>query len=456
MAKLKYAIGGTMDNPLLIGQGDDAGDGSGTGDTNLGIITPYQAVENAMQQELPENVLNVFSQTPPEVRQAAENFVNSNYEVTDQTTKNFGGSASSSSTSKDFSTSNVGRSMPDGQMMDINSVGAGMISPNNGQLTGSLSELATTISPASVQNLQNFANLKNSTLGSALLDVLGIVTQYAINPAPHVVGLVQGIASAMSPDIAKGFNDLKGIPQKEAAAAGRMAVTMSQTLQQFNDKEKSQLGLYSGALALGLDPENMATNTDVVAVQTNNGIQTGVLSGTPGQGFSHVTLANGDIVSTKSIVGTLDRGILDETKENYSFAVGRNMASIAAPSKEVEAMSKAMSPDFGIDDTPDDTINTALGGYDYSTEGNLGFDDTDSSSGENTDVSSEVDSFSDMGGFDVDDAMGGDAGGDDGTSDTAGDSDGISDTDGSGFKRGGFVKKRKGKKKKKRRSLASR
>ena len=424
-----------------------------------------------MQQELPENVLNFMSQIPDQTKQVAADFVNSNYEITDQTTKNFGSGTASSNTSKDFSGSNVGRSMPDGTIMDTNSAAAGMINPNSGQLTGSLAELSRTISPASVQNLENFAALKDSLLGNALLDVLGIVTQYAINPAPGPIAVVQGLASIMSPEVAKGFNDLKGIPQKEAAAAGRIATTMSQTLQQMSDKDIAQLGLYSAALNMGLDPANMPDNQNVVSVQTTNGIQAGVLSGVPGQGFSHVTLANGDIIGTENIVTGLNKDNIPGIKEQYDFAVSRNMESAIAPPQEAGDIGKAMSPDFGIDDTPDDVpdyggftgAESVLGGGDADPGGMTG---AGAAGAGGYSSGSDLEGYSDTGGFDE---GGGDGGGDSGGS-SGGDSggDAASDTGASGpdggvggpgdFKRGGFVKKRKGKKKKKnmRRGLAGR
>ena len=423
----KYAVGGMTDDLLKTGGADP----------NLGIISPYQAVQNAMQQELPENVFSALSQAPEEDKQAVANFVNSNYVVSDETTKAMG------ETAKNFAGSTFGRSTPDDAPIDINSISAGMITPKDGQLRGSLSELANVVTPASAQNTKNFGALKDSLIGNALLDVLGIVTQYAINPAPGPISVVQGIASIMSPEVAKGFNDLKGIPQKEAAAAQRMAVTMNYSLQQMTPEQQAQVGLYSTAKAMGLDPANMPANQSVVSVNTPLGEQLGILSGTPGKGFSHVSLADGSIISTNSIKDTLnlDPDVYNNTVQITEDAVGRAMASAVAPPEEAGEIGKAMQGGpggFGTDDTPDDTTNAALGGYDYSDEGSM-------------DIGSGMDE-----GFDVADAMGGDAGGDTGTSDTAGDSDGISDTEGSGFKHGGFVHKRKGKKKKKRRSLASR
>ena len=418
----KYATGGTTDNLLL----------TSSENPEPGIITPFQAVEAAMQKELEPPVLEAMAQIPQDQLQTVSNYVNSNYEVTDQTAKNFGGST-------------MGRSPADGSIIDSNTVAAGMINPNSGQLTGSLAELARTVSDASVQNLQNFASLKDSLLGNAFLDIMGIVTNFAINPAPHVVGLVQGLASVMSPEISKGFQSLQGIPQKEAAAAGRIATTMSQTLQQMSDKEKAELGLYSAALGMGLDPANMPANQSVVSVQTSNGIQAGILNGAIDAPFAHVTLANGDIIGKDNIVAGLNKDNLGRIQESYNFAVGRNMESAIAPPPEVEAMTKSMGPNFGTDDTPDD--ETSLQSYDYSTEGSF---DTNTNTND--------------GGFDVGDSMGGDAGGADGTSDSGGDA--ASDTGASGpdggvggpgdFRHGGFVHKRKGKKKKARRGLAGR
>lgn len=428
----KYAIGGATDNLLLTSPENP----------EPGIITPFQAVETAMQQELDPPVLNALSQIPQEQLQTVANFTNYNYEVADETAKN-------------FATSNVGRSAPDGTMIDSNTVAAGMINPNSGQLTGSLGELARTISDASVQNLQNFADLRNSLLGNAFLDIMGLVVSTAINPAPHVVGLVQGLASVMSPEIAKGFNDLKGIPQKEAAAAGRIATTMGQTLQQFTDLEKAELGLYSAALAMGLDPANMPANQSVVSVQTSNGIQAGILNGAIDAPQAHVTLANGDIISKENIVAGLNKDNIGNIKDNYDFAVSRNMASIPAPQPETEAIGKTMSSSFGTDDTPDDTINSSLLGYDYSTEGSFdpgpssgyggGGSDVDSSGIGNTDGADSGTGGGDSSGG------GSDAASDTGATGPDGGVDGPGD-----FKHGGFVHKRKSKKKKVRRGLAGR
>jgi len=422
----KYAVGGMTDDLLKTG-------GNGQSDPNLGIISPYQAVQNAMQQELPEDVFSALSQAPEQDKQAVANFVNSNYQVSDETTKNFAGST-------------FGRSYPDDAPIDINSIAAGMIAPKDGQLRGSLSELARTITPASAQNTKNFGALKDSLIGNALLDVLGIMTQYALNPAPGPISIVQGIASIMSPEVAKGFNDLKGIPQKEAAAAQRIANTMNYSLQQLTPEQISQVGLYSTATAMGLDPANMPANQSIVSVNTNIGEQLGILSGTPGKGFSHVSLADGSIISTNSIKDTLNLNpdVYNNTVQITEDMISRNMESAIAPPEAAGEIASAMQGGpggFGSDDTPDDTINSGLGGYDYSSEGDFGFGDSGGDTG---------------GGEESGNSDGADSGGSGAAADT-----GASGPDGGvggpgDFKRGGFVQKRKKKKKKKRRGLAGR
>jgi len=232
---------------------------------------------------------------------------------------------------------------------------------------------------------------------------------------------------------------------------------MNYSLQQMTPEELAQVGLYSTAKAMGLDPANMPSNQSVVSVNTPLGEQLGVLSGTPGKGFSHVTLADGSIISTDNIKNTLnlDPDVYSKTIQITEDAVGRAMASAVAPPEEAAEIGKAMQGGpggFGTDDTPDDTTNAALGGYDYSDEGDLGFGGAGSLSQAGLDSFDTGDDGGNAGGNS-------EAGG--ASADSVGESMGAEAPEGDNaapgdFKHGGFVHKRKYKKKKKRRGLAGR
>lgn len=426
-----------------------------------------------LQGFMPKSIINNATEEEKSAIENYENNVVSNYGISTAPTEG-GGEPSGDGQTGSVSTTNTISNAPG---------------------TGSIQELMSYPTNSNVQGLKDFGNLLNSELGKAALQGFGWLTSLAINPgqvAP-VVGLVQrGVGMAekalLGPDakIAKGFAELRDIPTIQANIANRAVRSFEYDISELSDEQKGDINTIAEAMEIA-DAQNIDINDPNTVVSITDRGETVVSRG--GKYGAHFN-RNGDIVGDPRTAVPKDK--VKETVEKVK-EIGNNMATRSHPdtdySKEdpgqtqfggwggptsgaeaaglsgpVADVSGAMTANFGLPDDDDieednkpdyggftgaesvlgDTnqsnINSNLEAFDYGNDGATG----------NTGNVGGMEE-----GFDVADAMGGNAGGNDGTADSSG-SDGISDDAGSGFKHGGFVHKRKYKKKKKRRGLAGR
>lgn len=386
---------------------------------------------------------------------------------------------------------------------------------------GSLSSLMDNPSLENLQGLQNFAALNDTMLGRAMLDALGAMLDFAINPAPGPIGLVQGVAGKMesyfsgTSKISDSLKSFSSIPKMEAIAANRAAIAMNYSFNNMTPEEVENISLvsYFDALSAATKDINPINDPTIEAVGyldgkpainvkgTFGGVRTydaklGGWIATYGGKFTPKTKEELEIAAKKrgevrTLVRTaaaLNNPVDPQTEAeigggrtgpemSYGAAI-INSALAYDPEDLPDEIDAAFSynpadlpdeieaaksfnpsagvPNFGEDDDDEEDTVTSITGPETSTSIGPGFSFNDDAGGDGGGSGGGTGGTSGTsGGFDVADAMGGNAGGIDGTSDSSG-SDGISDDAGSGFKRGGFVHKRKTKKKKTRRGLASR
>lgn len=356
--------------------------------------------------------------------------------------------------------------------------------------TGDIQTLMSYPTAANVQGLKNFGELKDTDAGKAFLSLMGGVVSAGMNPGQYapVVGLVQRGVSMLEPalfgtnNIGKGFAELRDIPLMQANMASRAVRSFEYDMANLTPEQKSTLNTVIEAMEIGEINDIDITAPGVTVGKTDRG-ETVV----KGAGkFAAAYNRAGEIVGDKIVSPVDPKDVKEGTKtagkvvNNMNFAADPN----TNPSREDPGVTQGFGggplsaseafgitnpaislgenfgvpddddieednkPDYGgftgaesvLGDTNQSNINSNLEAFDYGNDGATG----------NTDNVGSMEE-----GFDVADAMGGNAGGNDGTADSSG-SDGISDTEGSGFKHGGFVKKRKYKKKKTRRGLAGR
>jgi hypothetical protein len=352
--------------------------------------------------------------------------------------------------------------------------------------TGSVAELAAYPTDANIAGLKSFASLADSYAGRAMLSVMGQVVANAINPPTKITSAAQNIAGFMERNlqgtnkIAESLNSLSSIPMVQANAANRAAISYENSFKDLSPQQRSNINtvatLQQVGNVLGQDIVNDPSITKGTLSNGQVGFKgTGAFAAT--YGVNPVT-GQVEIVGGEKFSKTLDEKELEDVTKTISTANANvNEAMSLSPSlspAQQQALGAGLtgpetfasfndSPTIGgpnlgyeVADIPDET--TAPGGindpspapnysreaFDYSNDGSTGTTDSIGTSGMDQ-------------GFDVADAMGGDAGGGTG-SDSVGESMGADGgTDGVGdFKRGGFVQKRKYKKKKKRRGLAGR
>lgn len=387
---------------------------------------------------------------------------------------------------------------------------------------GSLSSLMDNPSLENLQGLQNFAALNDTMLGRAMLDALGAMLDFAINPAPGPIGLAQGIAAGLeskmlgTSKISDSLKSFSSIPRQEAIAANRAAIAMNYSFNNMTPEEVENISLvsYFGALSAATKDTNPINDPTIESVGYLDGKPAINVKGTFGGVRTYDPQLGGWIATYGGKYTAKTKEELEEAakKRNEVRTLVRTAAALNNPvdpqteaeigggrtgpemsygaaiinsaltydpedlpdeidaafsynpadlPDEIEA-AKSFNPSAGVpnfgedDDDDEEDAVTSITGPETSTSIGPGFSFNDDAGGDGGGSGGGTGGTSGTsGGFDVADAMGGNAGGIDGTSDSSG-SDGISDDAGSGFKRGGFVHKRKTKKKKTRRGLASR
>lgn len=358
---------------------------------------------------------------------------------------------------------------------------------------GSLSSLMDNPSRDNLQGLQNFAALNDTMLGRAMLDAMGAMLDFAINPAPHVVGLVQGIAGGLESNllgtskIADSLASFKSIPRMEALAANRAAISMNYDFNNMTPQQVDNIGLvsYFDAIAAATGDKNVMNDPTITAVGRVNGqpaIQVqGPLGGVrvrdnTGTGSGWISVLGGKftpvdekdlekaredrakVTKNARYAAALNNPVDPDTEANIGGGrtgpeMGTNVAPIAPA---VLSITAAMTDAFGTDDTEDDEGTNPNAGRGSVAESVA---EADISGGRNDGGDSDpggyggaVDAGTPGGGFDAIDPGGYNDAQSAGTpSESSVDSSFSSD-----YKLGGLVKRRNTQNKKTRRGLASR
>jgi len=316
----------------------------------------------------------------------------------------------------------------------------GDASDTQADTTVSVSELSSIPSEQNLASLQSFASIPSSIIGIAD-QLMG----QAINPlgrASAPLGLAQrGIANVMGIN----FDQINTIASVQQQQAKTNALQMANQLANMAPAVKAELAVLAQLQAAGIDPESLTANQQAVsfADPVTGAPTVGVAYGTPGKGFSHVGVPSSYM--SMEVVAGIDKSTI---------------SPIGPPSQEaLDEMSTAADVQAAVGSTtPAEDMFGGITGYgNQDVDSMMGFGNANHGYGGGVGSNDGDNDGSNDGGDGNSAGQGDGAGtGSGGGTDAAGDP-GEGDGDGSVFKHGGFVKKRrKPKRDNKRRGLASR
>ena len=321
---------------------------------------------------------------------------------------------------------------------------------------GSVSELMSNPSTASLGALAGFGQMLDSPLGLATLSAVNRGISMAMTPSTgYMTALMKG-AAALSPTISKGFDVLSNIATTDAVTAKNATMAMEVELGNLSPAELTDLNTYSAHAAIsaatGYDP---TTDPSVTAIgRTSMGVPGYSVTGRFGATYGWNDIHGWEVVAGK--ISEIDPNKAKTKTQQITQSVVETMQMMDDP-----AIADRMGPGpqsaedaMGIDDAAD--AEAAGAGTAAGTAGTGGPD----SSGDGHDGTDGGNDGSDAADAAADAADAADTGEAPGGTDNDGDNDGPSAGD--DYNKGGLInrkppsKKRGGRKRKKRGGLGSR
>jgi hypothetical protein len=312
---------------------------------------------------------------------------------------------------------------------------------------GSVSELMSNPSTASLGSLAGLGQMLDSTIGRGVLGFADLAIGQALTPSTGLMGPVGGLmatASALSPTISKGFDVVNNVATTDAKKAKDAALSIEYDLSKMSPAEITDLNTYAQFNAIsnvtGYDP---TVDPAVSAVgMTSQGVPGFSVAGTFGATYGwNDELGEFEVVADK----------LTPTDVNKAKTTSQKMAQNAK---------SHVSAGFTVDEVEDedDIADIDDPGFDQSATTAPDFDPNDLGDDAQADAEADVD---DAEATSAEEAGAGDGSstGDDSGNETE---DGDDGAEGVGAAKGGLIKrkprnkKRGGRKRKKRGGLGSR
>jgi hypothetical protein len=312
---------------------------------------------------------------------------------------------------------------------------------------GSVSELMSNPSTASLGSLAGLGQMLDSTIGRGVLGFADLAIGQALTPSTGLMGPVGGLmatASALSPTISKGFDVVNNVATTDAKKAKDAALSIEYDLSKMSPAEITDLNTYAQFNAIsnvtGYDP---TVDPAVSAVgMTSQGVPGFSVAGTFGATYGwNDELGECEVVADK----------LTPTDVNKAKTTSQKMAQNAK---------SHVSAGFTVDEVEDedDIADIDDPGFDQSATTAPDFDPNDLGDDAQADAEADVD---DAEATSAEEAGAGDGSstGDDSGNETE---DGDDGAEGVGAAKGGLIKrkprnkKRGGRKRKKRGGLGSR
>ncbi len=311
---------------------------------------------------------------------------------------------------------------------------------------GSVSELMSNPSTASLGSLAGLGQMLDSTIGRGVLGFADFAIGQALTPSTGPMGPVGGLmkaASALSPTISKGFDELNSVATTDAKKAKDAALSIEYDLSKMSPAEITDLNTYAQFNAIsnatGYDP-TVDPAVSAVGV-TSQGVPGYSVAGPLGATYGWNDEIGWEVVADK----------LTPTDVNKAKITSQKMAQNAKSS---------VSAGFTVDEVEDedDIADIDDPGFDQSATTAPDFDPNDLGDDAQADAEADVD---DAEATSAEEAGAGDGSstGDDGGNETE---DGDDGAEGVGAAKGGLIKrkprnkKRGGRKRKKRGGLGSR
>lgn len=304
---------------------------------------------------------------------------------------------------------------------------------------GSVSELMSNPSTASLNSLSNFGGYLDSTIGRAALGVFDQLSGFALTPSMGAVTGLKTAASMLSPTIAKGFRDVNNIATMDAKKAKAAALSMKAEIAALTPAEIANLNTYalfnSISNVTGYDP---TVDPAVSAVgMTSMGVPGYSVSGPLGATYGwNDDLGRYEVVADELTKTDPNKG--KKTSQNIAQSVAETMQMMNDPAIDRGMGGGPQSAEAAMGSSRDEASNAEAAG--------AGDTDPSAAAAEAADVAAGADPAGNEAAAAAaaanaaNDGTDGDGGGPDG--------EGGADSGPEGIAKGGLIKRKKRRKKK--------